>query len=97
MNFDETPKERRRTHAPSESFDSVRTYALAVNCLDFGRFLAGAAREKSSNCVSPICKTGYVDAPILDLRFWLVSQTLAELPSKKHLQAAALAAQRAAN
>jgi hypothetical protein len=23
-----------------------------VNCLDFGRFLAGAAREKSSNCVS---------------------------------------------
>ncbi len=25
-----------------------------VNCLDFGRFLAGAAREKSSNCVSPM-------------------------------------------
>jgi len=30
-----------------------RTYALAMNFLDFGRFLAGAAREKSSNCVSP--------------------------------------------
>jgi hypothetical protein len=31
-----------------------RTYALAMNCLDFGRFLAGVAREKSSNCVSPV-------------------------------------------
>jgi len=30
-----------------------RTYALAMNLLDFGRFLAGCAREKSSNCVSP--------------------------------------------
>jgi len=30
-----------------------RTYALAMNFLDFGRFLAGAAREKPSNCVSP--------------------------------------------
>ncbi len=30
-----------------------RTYALAMNFLDFGRFLAGCAREKSSNCVSP--------------------------------------------
>jgi len=30
-----------------------RTYALAMNLLDFRRFLAGCAREKSSNCVSP--------------------------------------------
>jgi len=30
-----------------------RTYAVAMNFLDFGRFLAGTAREKSSNCVSP--------------------------------------------
>ncbi|WP_448598457.1 hypothetical protein [Thermoleptolyngbya sp.] len=33
-----------------------------MNFLDFGRFLAGAAREKSSNCVSPT----YINS-----RFWI--------------------------
>ncbi|WP_448596576.1 hypothetical protein, partial [Thermoleptolyngbya sp.] len=37
-----------------EGLISIRTYALAMSFLDFGRFLAGAAREKSFNCVSPI-------------------------------------------
>ncbi|WP_448598710.1 HD domain-containing protein [Thermoleptolyngbya sp.] len=37
----------------SQSLCNDGTYALAVNYLDFGRFLAGCAREKSSNCVSP--------------------------------------------
>jgi hypothetical protein len=31
-----------------------RTYALAISFMDFGRFLAGIAREKSSNCVSSV-------------------------------------------
>jgi len=32
-----------------------------MNCLDFGRFLAGYAREKSSNCVSPDDYYDYYD------------------------------------
>ncbi|HIK38953.1 hypothetical protein [Thermoleptolyngbya sp. M55_K2018_002] len=31
----------------------VGTYALAISALGFGQFLAGCAREKLSNCVSP--------------------------------------------
>jgi hypothetical protein len=36
-----------------ETFLANRTYAVAMNFLDFGRFLAGCAREKSPNCVGP--------------------------------------------
>ncbi len=33
--------------------NNVRTYVLAVSSLDFRQLLAGCAREKLSNCVSP--------------------------------------------
>jgi hypothetical protein len=38
-------------------YNFVRTYAVAMNFLDFGWFLAGCAREKSPNCVGPIRNT----------------------------------------
>jgi hypothetical protein len=41
-----------------------------MNILDFGRFLAGAAHEKSSNCVSPI---------FIDRQLYNVPQLLAHI------------------
>jgi len=39
-----------------------------MNFVDFGQFLAGAACEKLSNCVSPIW--------ILDWRFWIANPSI---------------------
>ncbi|MFQ3618742.1 MAG: hypothetical protein SNJ50_18795, partial [Cyanobacteriota bacterium] len=50
----------------------LRAYAPAMNFLDFGLFLMGAACEKWFNCVSPIdvCMTPHVDARGITGKSW---------------------------
>ncbi len=64
-----------------------------MNFLDFGRFLAGAAREKSSNCVSPSSKYVRTDGAARRPSWYQFSEILLQIQSPEALQILGLAIQ----